>query len=1035
MPSSSGLVTATRPCRLRGVGQLLGGLGLLLLALAPWSPALAGPGAQQVVGGEAHTCTLTDTDEVWCWGSNGSGQLGDGTTTQRTTPVAVTGLSGSTALAAGGAHTCALTATGGVWCWGLNSSGQLGDGTTANKNTPVEVRDVAGTGALSGVKALVAGGAHTCALTDTGEVWCWGANNSGQLGDSSTANKNTPVAVSGLSGVTALAAGQSHTCALLADKTVRCWGANNSGQLGDGTTANKNTPVAVKDVAGTGTLSSVTALAAGAEHTCALLADDSAQCWGRNDSGQLGNGTNLDSWTPVVVKNREGTDPLYPVIGIVLGSFHSCALLADTDVQCWGNNASGQLGDGTTVSKNTPVATRNRDDSDDLFWIVALAAGGSHTCGVTDTGAVWCWGDNANGQLGDGSTTNSSVPVVTRPPCTLGLGGTLNGTTTPGTTAQVAAGGKHTCALTNGAAWCWGRNTSGQLGNGSTSRSNTPVAVSGLGSGVMALAAGYNQSCALLTDKTVKCWGTNKPGFVRGPSTPVAVSGLVDVKSLTVGQYHACALTNTGAPLCWGRNDGGQLGNGTTTESATPVAVTGLSGVTALAAGGQHTCALLTDTTVRCWGSNYYGQLGNGTTTPGATPTPVAVTGLSDVMALTAGYSHTCALLRDQTVKCWGGNDWGQLGDASNTDSNTPVPVASLTGVAAVSAGRIHTCAVLADTRVQCWGYNAQGQLGDGTKTSSNLPVPARNQAGTADLTGVTEVSAGGDHTCSRLSTGVVWCWGDNADGQLGTTGFVSEVPSRTVSSTVTATATCAWPVTDAVNITLAVTGVAATDYQITAPGGGGPAASMPASRSFTARQDHLNNKGPSFVGPANLPLEPPFVMTLPNGDSSASLLFTVLGVSAPGGAETATLSLTNPAGNMVLGSPTSAFLTLLDTAAPPTLVGVTPGPGAVTVRFTNSPGATGYTATCTSSDGGAPATATGTASPILVSGLTTGKTYSCTVAANYGQASSDPSPASDPVIVTAPAAIPTLSQWGLLMLGGLLAAFGMRRRQRLPTR
>ena len=213
-----------------------------------------------------------------------------------------------------------------------------------------------------------------------------------------------------LSSVTALAAGFAHTCALLTDGTVMCWGDNFKGQLGDGTNTQRATPVAVQDVAGTSTLSGATALAAGYNHTCALLTDTSVQCWGLNASGQVGDNTMADKNTPVAVKNVAGTGTLSGVTTLSAGGDHTCALLTGGAVQCWGNNRFGQLGNNSTTNSSIPVATRNRDNSDDLFWVMTLAAGGVNTCGVTDTGAVWCWGNNQFGQLGDGSTTQSLLP-------------------------------------------------------------------------------------------------------------------------------------------------------------------------------------------------------------------------------------------------------------------------------------------------------------------------------------------------------------------------------------------------------------------------------------------------------------------------------------------------------------------------------------------------------------------------------------------------------------------------------------------------
>ncbi|MES2934227.1 MAG: RCC1 repeat-containing protein, partial [Pseudomonadota bacterium] len=298
--------------------------------------------------------------------------------------------------------------------------------------------------------------------------------------------------------------------------------------------------------------------------------------------------------------------------------------------------------------------------------------------------------------------------------------------------ATIAAGGNHTCARTTaGGVKCWGNNFYGQLGNGTTTQASlTPVAVTGLASGVTAIATGNRHTCARTTAGGVKCWGNNQYGQLgnnstTGALTPVAVTGLSSgVTAIAAGYYHTCALTTAGGVKCWGNNDFGQLGNTTTTRALTPAAVTGLtSGVAAIAAGRTHTCALTTAGGVQCWGNNDFGQLGNGTNTQALTP--VAVTGLtSGVAAIATGANHTCARTTAGGMQCWGSNEYGQLGNNSSTDALTPVAMTWLaSGVTAIAMGFSHTCALTTAGGMQCWGFNGVGQLGNNSTTGALTPV------------------------------------------------------------------------------------------------------------------------------------------------------------------------------------------------------------------------------------------------------------------------------------------------------------------------
>ena len=329
--------------------------------------------------------------------------------------------------------------------------------------------------------AITVGAVQACVLLADGTVRCWGIAYGGSLGDGTTMGSKVPVAVSNISGVLAIGSGQSD-CALLSDGTVACWGENGGGQLGNGTTTDANLPVRVSGLSGVRAIA-VGGMLGGIEgHACALLSDGTVECWGVNDSGQLGNGTMTDSDVPVPVSS------LSNVSAIAAGGYHTCAVLADGTVECWGRNGDGQLGNGTMTDSDVPVPVSG------LSAASAIAAGGGHTCAVLSGGTVECWGWNGEGQLGNGTTTDSDAPVAIS---------SLSGV------SAIAAGGAHTCALiSGGTVECWGWNGDGQLGNGTATDSAVPVAVSGL-FGVSAIATGEWNTCAVLSDGTAQWWGYN----------------------------------------------------------------------------------------------------------------------------------------------------------------------------------------------------------------------------------------------------------------------------------------------------------------------------------------------------------------------------------------------------------------------------------------------------------------------------------------------------------------------------------------------
>jgi alpha-tubulin suppressor-like RCC1 family protein len=358
-----------------------------------------------------------------------------------------------------------------------------------------------------------------------------------------------------------------------------------------------------------------------------------------------------------------------------------------------------------------------------------IAAGGFHTCVLLTSGGIDCWGYNYFGQLGDDTISDPETcyPVE---PCSrtpVEASGITDAT-------AITAGGDHTCALlANGSIDCWGDNSYGQLGDGTKEyRSPTPVVVSGV-TDATAITAGWDNTCALLTGGTVKCWGDDSNGQLgngtkeNGSATPVTVSGITNATAIAASGLHTCALLAGGSIDCWGANGLGELGNGTTEESLIPVAVSGITHATAITASGDggepHTCALIAGGSIDCWGENYFGQLGDGSKEYIST-TPVAVSGITNATAITAGGLNTCALLAGGSIDCWGAH--GLLGDGTNEESRIPVAVSGITNATAITAGFNHTCTLLASDSIECWGENGFGQLGDGKTEDSDLPVTVK---------------------------------------------------------------------------------------------------------------------------------------------------------------------------------------------------------------------------------------------------------------------------------------------------------------------
>jgi alpha-tubulin suppressor-like RCC1 family protein len=346
----------------------------------------------------AHACAVEARGGVACWGYNEYGQLGDGTTTFRGSPIRVPGVDDAVEVAAAGSYTCVRRTSGAVSCWGANGGGQLGDGTTIDRLAPVEVVG------LSDATTLSAGWGHACVIHASragasGAVSCWGYNEHGQLGAAFDGRSSGALlAVVGLTDAVQISAGPLHTCAVRSSGAVVCWGFNFSGELGDGTTTDRNAPVAVPGI------TDAVEVAAGGAVSCVRRGTGGVSCWGSNVDGRLGDGTTVDSRSPVAVS---GLGDARRIFG---GSAGMCALRATGALVCWGDNAFGQLGDGTTIDRSTPVGVSGLLDA-------TLAQGGdAYACALRSGGTLVCWGSNRVGRLGDGTGRDSATPVAVLPP-------------------------------------------------------------------------------------------------------------------------------------------------------------------------------------------------------------------------------------------------------------------------------------------------------------------------------------------------------------------------------------------------------------------------------------------------------------------------------------------------------------------------------------------------------------------------------------------------------------------------------------------
>jgi alpha-tubulin suppressor-like RCC1 family protein len=822
--------------------------------------------------------------QAYCWGDNTYGELGNGSTISSDVPAAVyTGgvLSGVTltSITAGNVFTCALSSAGAAYCWGSNNLGQLGNNSQVNSNVPVAVNT---SGVLSGVtlSQVSAGQASLCALSSVGAAYCWGSGGLGQLGNRGSFSYSVPVAVytgGVLSGVTLsqISAGGIGACVLSNAGAAYCWGYGNYGQLGNGTFNNVSAPVAVT---ASGVLSGVTLsqIAVGFQHVCALSAAGTAYCWGYDADGELGNNATANSNVPVAV-STSGALAGQTLSSIEAGNYYTCVLSSTGAGYCWGYGNSGQLGNNATSSSSVPVAVTATGVLSGAT-LSQLSAGQNSTCALDSPGTAYCWGSNSSGQAG--STTTAPATAFDNPVVV-----------SPSQASTLGTGYVHACDIRAGKAYCWGDNGDGELGNNSTTSSSVPVAVytGGVLSGVTLtqIVSGQYFSCAMSNAGTVYCWGQDTSGELGNNSTtnssvPVAVytSGALSGQTLTQldgGYLQTCVLSSTSAAYCWGYNTDGELGDGNTTSSSVPVAVTVSSALTgkvlaALYPGDAHSCATDTAGNAFCWGSNGNGALGNNSTGSSNVAVAVSTGGALSASTYVAAMSSdggggdasdetTCALSSTGAAYCWGDNNSGQLGNNSNA-ANSLVPVAvstsgALSGVslAQITAGGDYACGLSTAGAAYCWGSNGNDQLGINNTSTTSSNVPLAVYTGGA-LSGLTLLQISGSplwSVCVSDTTGAVYCWGTNTSGQLGNNATASSDAAVQVVNLAPGapTSVTAFPANGSASVYWVPpssfgTSGSATGYTVTASPGGATCTSS--SSALTCTLAGLSNSTPYTV-------------------------------------------------------------------------------------------------------------------------------------------------------------------------------------------
>jgi alpha-tubulin suppressor-like RCC1 family protein/uncharacterized ParB-like nuclease family protein len=764
---------------------------------------------------------------VKCWGYNYRGQLGNGNTTDTDKPGEPINLgTGRTAttITAGDNHTCAILDNSTVKCWGNNGSGQLGNGNNTSTNTPGNTINL-GTGRTA--TAITAGTFHTCAILDNSQITCWGNNGSGQLGNGNNTNTTTPGAPINLGTgrtATAITAGTSHTCAILDNSTVKCWGSNSGGQLGNGNNTKTNKPGNTIDL---GTGRTAVKITAGGDNTCVILDNGTVKCWGYNYRGQLGNGNTTDTNTPGNAVNL-GTSRT--ATAITAGDNHSCALLDNSTMKCWGDNIKGQLGlsnntnrgdrTGTMgealpyvpVSRISRIGNSSIGNNETSPFTFALKFNGGFT--GLDSGDFTYSGTAGDCRFAPASTSgasNSAVIVTVRcatagtfspslkalsvvdsllisgPSSSTNLGSTnvsvgpgfvIDTTSFEPSTLDFILRAKFDSAITGLTSSDFSNNyVSSNAATGCTFTPASSSIAGGLDAIIRVHCDGPGFIEPVLAANSVADSISNGPTVALSFGTHfLSQNATNSVVSIAGGSKSSCAVFNDGRAKCWGDNTDGQLGYSDTNSRGLQASQMGTQ-LGFINVGTERRIVEIAAADSMVNDNFACALLDNGSITCWGAffAGPVLLGQGETAVAISAGEAHICALLHDGDITCWGKNTSGQLGLGDTTWRNNPDEPVDLglarTAISVEASGR-STCAILDNQSLKCWGSNESGQLGMGDNLNrGDGPNEMGDSLTPIDLGPsryATSISGSLFHTCASLDDGTVKCWGSNYQGLLG---------------------------------------------------------------------------------------------------------------------------------------------------------------------------------------------------------------------------------------------------------------------------